>query len=182
MPVCKKTFVLLSDGLPRPWPSGRPRQTAVKPAGPPAVANAAAAVVRRNLHLPIFNVHDPWILAYAPTRTYYLYTSNNARATGINRPGTIAYRSKDLLNWEGPLCRLHPSRRHWAGNQRAWHPRFTNTKAGFTCSQLCITQRRSSPRCRRFGGRLTCAEPRLPRVHRRKVLSCFWKTTWGSPA
>ena len=26
--------------------------------------------------LPQMNLHDPFILAYAPTKTYYLYTSN----------------------------------------------------------------------------------------------------------
>lgn len=34
--------------------------------------NTLAGDVRHNLHLPGIRVHDPWILAYAPTRTYYL--------------------------------------------------------------------------------------------------------------
>src|SRR5579859_3795882 len=79
--------------------------------------------VQHNLHLPDIQVHDPWILAHVPTKTFYLYTSNNGRVTGVNRPGTIVYRSQDLLNWDGPLVVFTlPEGTVWSTNQGAWAP------------------------------------------------------------
>jgi hypothetical protein len=51
------------------------------------------------LKLSDFRAHDPCILADAPSRTYYLYTAGRAAE---NRSGVVAYKSKDLLSWEGP--------------------------------------------------------------------------------
>src|SRR5579864_2572825 len=79
-------------------------------------------VVRQNLHLPEIRLHDPWILAHAPTKTYYLYTSNNRRASGVERLGTMVYRSKDLLNWEGPFMVFALPEGTWGANQPAWAP------------------------------------------------------------
>src|SRR5882724_4383542 len=86
------------------------------------VSNNPSPVVRHNLHLPEIRLHDPWILAHAPSKTYYLYTSNNGRATGVNRPGTMVYRSKDLLNWEGPSVVFALPQGTWAADQSAWAP------------------------------------------------------------
>ena len=88
----------------------------------PAQAPAATPEIHQNLTLPEIPLHDPWILPEASTKTYYLYTSNNARATGINRPGTIAYRSKDLQHWEGPLVVFTLPEGTWASNMGAWAP------------------------------------------------------------
>lgn len=93
--------------------------------------NIVAGVVRHNLHLAEFHVHDPWILAYAPTRTYYLYTSNNRRETGVDRPGTMVYRSKDLLNWEGPFVVFALPEGTWAANEPAWAPEVHEYKNRF---------------------------------------------------
>ena len=41
---------------------------------------------RDHLHLPDMPLHDPWILASAADHTYYLYTSNVARMTGVHCP------------------------------------------------------------------------------------------------
>lgn len=60
--------------------------------------HAAEAVLR----LPDMPLHDPYIVAHQPTRTYYLYSSNVSRMTGVAGIGTMAYKSKDLLNWEKP--------------------------------------------------------------------------------
>src|SRR5215469_10893155 len=88
--------------------------------------------VHQNLHLPEIRLHDPWILAHAPTKTYYLYTSNTGRATGVNRPGTMAYRSKDLLNWEGPIVVFALPEGTWAStNQGAWAPEVHQYKGRF---------------------------------------------------
>jgi beta-xylosidase len=88
-----------------------------------ATAIAGAGNLPGNLRLSELRVHDPWILAYAPTRTYYLYSANNGRSTGVNRPGTMAYRSHDLLNWEGPIVVFTLPDGTWAAtNQPAWAP------------------------------------------------------------
>jgi beta-xylosidase len=106
-------------------------QSAGEPAGLSSTTNIEPGVMRHNLHLPEIRVHDPWILAYAPTRTYYLYTSNNGRVTGVRRPGTMAYRSKDLLNWEGPLVVFTLPDGTWAANQPAWAPEVHEYKNQF---------------------------------------------------
>lgn len=54
------------------------------------------------LRLPDMPLHDPYILAHAESRTYYLYTSNLPRMSGTPGVGTMVYKSKDLLNWESP--------------------------------------------------------------------------------
>ena len=88
--------------------------------------------VQHNLHLPDIRVHDPWILAHASTGTYYLYTSNNGRVTGVNRPGTIVYRSQDLLNWDGPqVVFTLPEGTVWSTNQGAWAPEVHEYKGKF---------------------------------------------------
>jgi len=90
-----------------------------------ATAQSAAATpvpVQHGLVLPDMPVHDPWIVADAATKTYYLYTSNDERATGVNRPGTMAYRSHDLKHWEGPLVVFRLPEDTWAANEAAWAP------------------------------------------------------------
>ena len=52
--------------------------------------------------LPQMPLHDPFILVYAPTKTYYLYTSNVAAMTHVQRTGAMVYASKDLKHWSAP--------------------------------------------------------------------------------
>ncbi|RYX81641.1 glycoside hydrolase [bacterium] len=65
-------------------------------------SSAQQPVPRAPLHLAEMPLHDPYILAHAASRTYYLYTSNIQRMTGVEGVGTMVYKSKDLLNWEAP--------------------------------------------------------------------------------
>jgi len=63
----------------------------------------AQTPARTGMKLGDFNVHDPWILAHQESKTYYLYTSGTvAGRSGGNRSGVVAYKSKDLENWDGP--------------------------------------------------------------------------------
>lgn len=71
--------------------------------------------------LPDMPLHDPFILAYAPTKTYYLYTSNVRQMTGVNRVGTMAYTSKDLKHWSSPKVVFTVPEGFWA-EQGAWAP------------------------------------------------------------
>lgn len=61
-----------------------------------------AQAQQEQLCLPDMPLHDPFILVHQPSETYYLYTSNKARMSGVKGVGTMAYTSKDLLNWEHP--------------------------------------------------------------------------------
>ena len=63
---------------------------------------ASLSAQEASLRLPDMPVHDPYILADKSSHTYYLYTSNRQRMSGTPGVGTMAYTSKDLLNWEKP--------------------------------------------------------------------------------
>lgn len=62
----------------------------------------AAEPASATLRLPDMPLHDPWIVAHEPTRTYYLYTSNRPKLSGAEGVGTMAYTSKNLLDWTPP--------------------------------------------------------------------------------
>ncbi len=115
-------------------------------------------VVRQNLRLPDIRLHDPWILAHAPSKTYYLYTSNSGRVTDVNRPGTMVYRSKDLLNWEGPsVVFALPEGTCGFGVSRRGRRRCMSITGRFYLLRRCITRERSLPRRPRSGARIICA-------------------------
>jgi len=80
-------------------------------------------VASQSLKLSSIFLHDPWILAQEENKTYYLYTSAQAAATGTNRSGTIVYKSKDLKDWEGPYIVFLVPDGIWANPaQGAWAP------------------------------------------------------------
>src|SRR5581483_12408887 len=58
-----------------------------------AVPLFAQAPLRTGMQLSEFFVHDPFILAYKPTQTYYLYNAAGARQLGGQRGGVVAYKS-----------------------------------------------------------------------------------------
>lgn len=82
------------------------------------IAPAQANTTLTLLNMPL---HDPWILANAADKTYYLYTSNVARMSGISGAGTMVYRSHDLMHWEPPVVVFHATDEHWA-HDGAWAP------------------------------------------------------------
>ena len=57
------------------------------------------------MHLPDMPLHDPWILANAADRTYYLYTSNVPRLTGVNERGTWSRSSSSRRLMSAKLLR-----------------------------------------------------------------------------
>ena len=70
-----------------------------------------------------FNVHDPFILPYRETKTYYLYNSAGARQLGGERGGVVAYKSKDLLHWDGPYTVFQIPDGLWADpREGVWAP------------------------------------------------------------
>lgn len=66
-------------------------------AAPAAAQDAAAPLL-----LPQMMLHDPFIVADEASRTYYLFTRNQAAMTGERRLGTMVYASKDLKHWTRP--------------------------------------------------------------------------------
>ena len=55
------------------------------------------------LRMPEMPLHDPYVLADAGSRTYYLYTAAHPAILGDRyRPGVMAYRSRDLVRWSTP--------------------------------------------------------------------------------
>ena len=65
----------------------------------PAAAQPAA---KENMGIQDFRVHDPWMLADQPSKTYYLYTASGPQMSSTHRSGVAAYKSSDLKSWSGP--------------------------------------------------------------------------------
>jgi beta-xylosidase len=84
----------------------------------PLQAQASAAA---SMELPQMPLHDPFILAYKPTKTYYLYTSNVPMLTHVQRTGTMVYKSKDLKHWSAPEVVFTVPENFWAENG-GWAP------------------------------------------------------------
>jgi GH43 family beta-xylosidase len=83
-----------------------------------AAPNAARAAP---LTLPDMPLHDPWIVADAATRDYWLFTRNEAAMTGDRRLGIMAYTSRDLKHWTRPKLVFHLPPGTWA-DDGAWAP------------------------------------------------------------
>lgn len=73
------------------------------------------------LQLPLMPLHDPWILACEKDQTYYLYTSNIPALSGTSGAGTMAYRSKDLKDWQKPVAVFLVPKEFWAASG-GWAP------------------------------------------------------------
>jgi beta-xylosidase len=79
-------------------------------------------MVRQGLRLADVRVHDPFIVAHQPTKTYYLYTASGPRQ-GLGRFGVVTYKSKDLREWEGPFVVFTVPDGIWANPRHGvWAP------------------------------------------------------------
>ena len=86
-----------------------------------AAGVAQPATAGDEMLLPQMPLHDPYILAYAPTKTYYLYTSNVPSLTQMRRVGTMVYTSRDLKHWTAPKVVFTVPEGFWA-EQGGWAP------------------------------------------------------------
>lgn len=84
----------------------------------PAIAQAPADAP---LRMTDMRLHDPWIVADEASRTYYLFTRNDAVMSGDRRLGTMVYSSRDLKHWTRPRLAFVLPQGHWA-NGGAWAP------------------------------------------------------------
>ena len=73
------------------------------------------------LLLPQMQLHDPFIVADQASKTYYLFTRNEAAMTGERRLGTMVYTSKDLKHWSRPRVVFTLPAGIWA-KAGAWAP------------------------------------------------------------
>lgn len=94
---------------------------ALAAACPPATLATATAPAGHPLALPDMPLHDPWVVADAASGEYWLFTSNEERASGVPGLGVMAYRSPDLRHWRRaePVFRLPEGL--WA-NDGCWAP------------------------------------------------------------
>jgi beta-xylosidase len=95
-----------------------------EPVAAPAVTPVIKQpVAKQGLRLSDMPVHDPWILAHEESKTYYLYSAARQNEGGVNRSGTLTYKSKNLLDWDGPYIVFLIPDGIWAKpNQGAWAP------------------------------------------------------------
>ena len=52
------------------------------------------------LTLDDINIRDPFILPVEEEDVYYMYSSSSVKENGKTFGGVVAYKSKDLKNWE----------------------------------------------------------------------------------
>ena len=108
---------------------------------------AQQAPVKTGMKLGDFNLHDPFVLAHKPSQTYYLYNSAGGNLTGGKGAGVLAYKSKDLDTWDGPVPRVRRSPGDLGQSRRTAPglPRSTSTRGSTTCSSPCTTGTSSFP-------------------------------------
>ncbi|MBB3108895.1 hypothetical protein FHS18_000947 [Paenibacillus phyllosphaerae] len=90
-----------------------------------SVYNAASDVANpgKGLRLCDIPVHDPFVVADAQSGFYYLYTSGGPQFNGMESWGVIAYKSRDLSEWEGPYVVFKIPEGIWAFPQHGvWAP------------------------------------------------------------
>ncbi|RIX53879.1 glycoside hydrolase [Paenibacillus nanensis] len=87
---------------------------------------------RKGHRLADIAAHDPFVLPYRHNETYYLYTTGIPRFTDLPRCGVLFYKSKDLLDWEGPFVAFtvpdgtwaHPQHGTWAPEVHAYKGKY----------------------------------------------------------
>lgn len=73
-------------------------------------------------HRSEIQIRDPFILAVAEAKTYYMYCQMPVpMQDGSRRPGVGVYTSKDLQQWTGPKPAFHFPDGFWAG-ESVWAP------------------------------------------------------------
>ncbi|GIN70664.1 glycosyl hydrolase family 43 [Bacillus sp. J14TS2] len=78
---------------------------------------------RKGLRLRDIPAHDPYVLVHKKTNTYYLYTTGIPELTDLDRYGVLVYKSKDLLDWDGPYVVFTIPNGTWAHPQHGtWAP------------------------------------------------------------
>jgi beta-xylosidase len=118
----------------------------------PAPTGAAPAVpvpFDAPLVMTAMHLHDPWIVADTASRTYYLFTRNEAAMSGDARLGTMMYASRDLKHWTRPKLVFTLPAGTWA-RAGSWAPEVHAWKGKWylftTFHDPAATLGRSGPR------------------------------------
>lgn len=67
----------------------------------------------QNLTLKDIYIRDPFILPVAEEGVYYMYASSPTTENGVTYGGMVAYKSKDLKTWTGPVRVFDVPRDNW---------------------------------------------------------------------
>ena len=59
------------------------------------------------------NIRDPFILPVEKEGVYYMYASLSTQHDGKYYGGMVAYKSRDLENWEGPVRVFDVAHDNW---------------------------------------------------------------------
>lgn len=59
------------------------------------------------------NIRDPYILPDAKSGVYYMYQSSSTNENGKSYGGVVAWKSRDLKSWEGPVRVFDVPRDNW---------------------------------------------------------------------
>jgi beta-xylosidase len=87
---------------------------------------------QQELRLCDMPVHDPFIVPHKESQTYYLYTSARPNETGLDRFGVMTYKSKDLLDWDGPYVVFIVPDGVWANPMHGtWAPEMHKYKSQY---------------------------------------------------
>jgi beta-xylosidase len=107
--------------------------TLVPFAGRAAAQTTPLPAPRHDLRLTEIPIRDPWIVANASDRTYYLYASSKpGDVAGVDRAGVMIYKSKDLQIWDGPYAVFaipdgiwaDPQENPWAPEVHKYHGKY----------------------------------------------------------
>jgi len=132
-----------------------------------ASAQSAQPETTRTMKLADVRIRDPFILADAPTKTYYLIVSHGV-VSGRGHNGVAALTSKDLETWQGPYSIFEVPDDFW-GRQGVWAPEVHPYKGKyylfttFTSSERLAEQWRNwLPRVKRGSQVLVADSPLGP--------------------
>lgn len=98
------------------------------------VYNLASDVknVRKGHKLKDIPAHDPFIVTDSITQTYYLYTTGIPELTGLERCGVLMYKSRNLIEWEGPFTVFEVPDNIWAHPMHGtWAPEVHGYKGKY---------------------------------------------------
>jgi len=68
---------------------------------------------QKSLTLKDINIRDPYIMPVEKEGVYYMYASSPTRENGKVYGGMVAYKSRDLKTWEGPVRVFDVPRDNW---------------------------------------------------------------------
>lgn len=107
-----------------------------------AAASVAMAVTSfaATTHRSQIRIRDPFVLPDPETKTYYIYSSTDWGSDAIQQTkAVIAYRSKDLDNWETPTPVFQVPAAHWA-RESIWAPEVHRYEGKY-CLFVTLTSR-----------------------------------------